>query len=130
MPAGAWKRAIVVGLLALAMLACGSGAEPEFEAADAAYQDAYDAAWVEGCSATEERIREDDPERFDSPTFSSVGVQCDGPVDQMEFNSAVDPVVATEEGRRQGEFDGCAYVYDEIYGDAGEAASGSSYRGC
>ena len=82
-------------------------------AADAAYEEAYGAAWVESCKAAVRDIRKNAPGR-------AAQVQCDQPVEQMEGNTSFDPEVARVEGRRQGTFDGCAYAWDEAYAAGGE----------
>jgi hypothetical protein len=81
--------------------------------ADAAYQEAYAAAWVKSCKATAAKIRKD-------AAGEATRVRCDHPVEQMEGNTSFDAEQSKIEGRRQGTFDGCAYAYDEAYAASGE----------
>ena len=81
--------------------------------ADAAYQEAYAAAWVKSCKATVAKIRKD-------AAGEAARVHCDHPVEQMEGNTSFDAEQSKVEGRRQGTFDGCAYAYDEAYAASGE----------
>jgi hypothetical protein len=91
----------------------GSGAIGSEGAAEAAYQEAYTAAWVKSCKAAVADIGE-------NATRRAAQVDCGRPVEQMEGNTSFDPEQATIEGRRQGTFDGCAYAWDEAYGASGE----------
>jgi len=81
--------------------------------ADAAYQEAYAAAWVKSCNAALAKIRKD-------AAGEAARVRCDRPVEQMEGNTSFDAEQAKVEGRRQGTFDGCAYAWDEAYAASGE----------
>jgi hypothetical protein len=81
--------------------------------ADAAYQEAYAAAWVKSCKTTVAKIRKD-------AAGEAARVHCDHPVEQMEGNTSFDAEQSKNEGRRQGTFDGCAYAYDEAYAASGE----------
>ena len=81
--------------------------------AEAAYQEAYTAAWVKSCKAAIAKIRKDAPEK-------AAQVECDRPVEQMEGNTSFDAEQSRVEGRRQGTFDGCAYAWDEAYAATGE----------
>jgi hypothetical protein len=83
---------------------------------EAAYQEAYAAAWVKSCKAAVAKIRKDAPNRAARP-------HCDKPVEQMEGNTSFDPEQSRVEGSRQGTFDGCAYAWDEAYADSGEVES-------
>jgi hypothetical protein len=83
---------------------------------EAAYQEAYAAAWVTSCKAAVAMIRKDAPNR-------AARAQCDKPVEQMEGNTSFDPEQSRVEGGRQGTFDGCAYAWDEAYADSGEVES-------
>jgi hypothetical protein len=82
-------------------------------AADAAYQDAYAAAWVQACKKAVADLRK-------HVGNQAARVKCDQPVEQMEGNTSFDPAQASAEGRRQGAFDGCAYAWDEAYAAGGE----------
>jgi hypothetical protein len=83
---------------------------------EAAYQEAYAAAWVKSCKAAVAKIRKDAPNR-------AARAKCDQPVEQMEGNTSFDPEQSRVEGGRQGTFDGCAYAWDEAYADSGEVES-------
>ena len=114
------SRALVLVAAVVMLAACGgdsSGSESVAivggEANEAAYQEAYAAAWVKSCKATVAKIRKDaanEPAR----------VHCAHPVAQMEGNTSFDPEQAKVEGARQGTFDGCAYAWDEAYAASGE----------
>jgi hypothetical protein len=91
----------------------GTGAVGGLGAADAAYQDAYAAAWVKSCRRAVADLRKHVGNQV-------ARVKCDQPVDHMEGNSSFDPEQASAEGRRQGVFDGCAYAWDEAYAAGGE----------
>ena len=110
--------ALVAAIVLLA--ACGgdsSGSESVAivggEANEAAYQEAYAAAWVKSCNAAVAKIRNDAPKE-------AARVQCEQPVEQMEGNTSFDPDQAKVEGARQGTFDGCAYAWDDAYAASGE----------
>ena len=110
--------ALVAAVVMLA--ACGgdsSGSESVAivggDANEAAYQEAYAAAWVKSCKAAVAKIRKDAPNK-------AARVQCAHPVAQMEGNTSFDPEQSKVEGRRQGTFDGCAYAWDEAYAASGE----------
>ena len=81
--------------------------------ADAAYQEAYAAAWVKSCKVTVAKIQKE-------AAGKAARVHCDHPVEQMEGNTSFDAEQSKIEGRRQGTFDGCAYAYDEAYAASGE----------
>jgi hypothetical protein len=81
--------------------------------ADAAYQEAYAAAWVKSCEVAVAKIRKE-------AAGHAARVNCDRPVEQMEGNTSFDAEQSKLEGRRQGTFDGCAYAYDEAYAASGE----------
>jgi hypothetical protein len=107
-------------VLALVLAACGgdsggSGSVPavDGEAAEKAYAEAYNAAWVKSCRAAVTAIRKNAPRRAGA-------VNCDQPVEQMEGNTSFDPEQARLEGRQHGTFDGCAYAWDEAYAAGGE----------
>lgn len=91
----------------------GSGPLGGERDAEAAYQEAYTAAWVKSCNAAVADIRKDAARR-------AAAVDCRQPVEQMEGNTSFDPEQAKIEGRRQGTFDGCAYAWDEAYAASGE----------
>mgnify|MGYP006315527131 CR=1 FL=1 len=110
--------ALVAAVVLLA--ACGgdsSGSESVAivggDANEAAYQEAYAAAWVKSCKATVGKIRKD-------AASEAARVHCAHPVAQMEGNTSFDPEQSKVEGRRQGTFDGCAYAWDEAYAASGE----------
>ena len=112
-------RALVFLTLMLAA-ACGGDSDPGGtgglggeQAAEAAYQEAYTAAWVKSCQAAAADISKDAARR-------AAEVDCERPVEQMEGNTSFDPEQARIEGRRQGTFDGCAYAWDEAYAASGE----------
>lgn len=115
------SRAFVLVSAVLLLAGCGgeSGGGAESVAivgggeADAAYQEAYAAAWVKSCKAAVTKIQKDAPGR-------AGGVNCDQPVEQMEGNTSFDVEQSKVEGRRQGTFDGCAYAWDEAYAASGE----------
>jgi hypothetical protein len=114
------RHALVLVSAVLLLTACGgesSGADSVAivggDANEAAYQEAYAAAWVRSCEAAVAKIRKDAPSQADR-------VQCDRPVEQMEGNTSFDPEQSRVEGRRQGTFDGCAYAWDEAYAATGE----------
>lgn len=116
-----WMRhALVLVSAVLLLTACGgesSGADSVAivggDANEAAYQEAYAAAWVKSCKAAVAKIRKDAPKQ-------AARVQCEQPVEQMEGNTSFDPEQSRVEGRRQGTFDGCAYAWDEAYAASGE----------
>jgi hypothetical protein len=81
--------------------------------ADAAYEEAYAAAWVKSCKAAVAKIQR-------NAAGEAARVRCDHPVEQMEGNTSFDAEQSKIEGRRQGTFDGCAYAYDEAYAASGE----------
>ena len=81
--------------------------------ADAAYQEAYAAAWVKSCKVTVAKIQKE-------AAGKAARVHCDHPVEQMEGNTSFDAEQSKIEGGRQGTFDGCAYAYDEAYAASGE----------
>ncbi|MGH3062771.1 MAG: hypothetical protein ACRDMK_00380 [Gaiellaceae bacterium] len=110
--------ALVAAVVLLA--ACGgdsSGSESVAivggDANEAAYQEAYAAAWVKSCKAAVAKIRKD-------AASAAARVHCARPVAQMEGNTSFDPEQSKVEGRRQGTFDGCAYAWDEAYAASGE----------
>jgi hypothetical protein len=114
------SHALVVVSAVMLLTACGgesSGADSVAIVgggeADAAYQEAYAAAWVSSCKAAVTKIRKDAPDR-------AARVSCDQPVEQMEGNTSFDAEQSKVEGRRQGTFDGCAYAWDEAYAASGE----------
>jgi hypothetical protein len=91
----------------------GPGAAGGLGAADAAYQEAYAAAWVKACKQAVADLRKQVGNR-------AARVKCDQPVEHMEGNTSFDPAEASAEGRRQGAFDGCAYAWDDAYAAGGE----------
>lgn len=112
-------RALVL-LCALILAGCGgdSGGSESVAvigegSAEAAYQEAYKAAWVKSCKGAVARIRKESANR-------AADVKCDQPVEQMEGNTSFDAEQSRIEGRRQGTFDGCAYAWDEAYAESGE----------
>ncbi len=112
-------RALVL-VCALALAGCGgdSGGGETVAilgggGAEAAYQEAYTAAWVKSCKGALAEIRK-------NPASKAAQVKCDQPVEQMEGNTSFDAEQAKVEGRRQGTFDGCAYAWDEAYAATGE----------
>ena len=114
------SRALVLVSAVVLLTACGgesSGADSVAivggDANEAAYQEAYAAAWVKSCKAAVAKIRKDAPNQ-------AARVQCEQPVEQMEGNTSFDPEQSKGEGRRQGTFDGCAYAWDEAYAASGE----------
>jgi uncharacterized protein YgiB involved in biofilm formation len=114
------SRALALVAAAVLMAACGgesSGADSVAivggDANEAAYQEAYAAAWVKSCKAALAKILKDAPNQ-------AARVNCERPVEQMEGNTSFDPEQSKVEGRRQGTFDGCAYAYDEAYAATGE----------
>lgn len=114
-------RGVAVALSVVALAACGGGdgdgggppAEGGQAAAEQAFAKSYRSSWVTACKAAIADIRKTHPKRV-------AGVTCTRPVEQMEGNTSFDPAVAAEEGRHQGTFDGCAYVWDEAYKTGGE----------
>jgi hypothetical protein len=113
-------HALAVVSAVVLLAACGgesSGADSVAivggDANEAAYQEAYAAAWVKSCKAARAKILKDAP-------GEAARVQCERPVEQMEGNTSFDPEQSKVEGRRQGTFDGCAYAYDEAYATSGE----------
>jgi hypothetical protein len=117
----AGTRALAVVVLALVVPACGSdgagGDAPPAQggeaSAEAAFEKSYRDAWVSSCRDALADIRKRDAKR-------AAAVECSRPVEQMEGNTSYDAVVAAEEGRHQGTFDGCAYAWDEAYKASGE----------
>ena len=114
------SRALVLVSAVVLLTACGgesSGGESVAivggEATEAAYQEAYAAAWVKSCKASVAKIRKD-------AANEAARVHCENPVAQMEGNTSFDPEQAKVEGARQGTFDGCAYAWDEAYAASGE----------
>ena len=114
------SRALVLVSAVVLLTACGgesSGGESVAivggEATEAAYQEAYAAAWVKSCKASVAKIRKD-------AANEAARVHCAHPVAQMEGNTSFDPEQSKVEGRRQGTFDGCAYAWDEAYAASGE----------
>lgn len=114
-------RALVL-VCALLLTGCGGGGDSGGGesvavvgggAAEAAYQEAYTAAWVKSCKSAVTKIRKDAASR-------AARVKCDQPVEQMEGNTSFDAEQSKVEGRRQGTFDGCAYAWDEAYAAGGE----------
>jgi hypothetical protein len=113
-------RALVL-VSALLLMGCGGesgGAESVAvlgaAESEAAYQEAYTAAWIKSCKAAAAEIRKEAAGR-------AAQIRCDQPVEQMEGNTSFDPEQSRAEGRRQGTFDGCAYAWDEAYAAGGEA---------
>jgi hypothetical protein len=88
----------------------GASAVGNEQSIEAAYREAYDAAWVKACRAAAASLRKRD-------VAGAGKVECAKPVEQMEGNTSFDAAQAREEGRRQGEFDGCAYAWDETYAE-------------
>ena len=114
------RHALVLVSAVVLLTACGgesSGAESVAivggDENEAAYQEAYAAAWVKSCKAAVAKIRKDAPNQ-------AARVECKQPVEQMEGNTSFDPEQSKVEGRRQGTFDGCAYAWDEAYAASGE----------
>ena len=111
-----------VALLCTALLlaACGgesgdggrSNAVGNEESAEVAYRQAYTAAWIKSCRAAAASLREREG------GSGAAQIKCGKPVDQMEGNTSYDPEQAGQEGRRQGEYDGCAYAWDETYANS------------
>lgn len=76
---------------------------------DAAYEQAYKDAWVKACRAAVADIRRSDASR------RNMKVRCARPKGQQEGNTGFDPRLARAQGREEGQFDGCAYAWDEAY---------------
>jgi hypothetical protein len=113
------SRALVLAFVLL-LVGCGGDSDGGESVAivgggeaDAAYQEAYAAAWVTSCKAAVAKIRKD-------AAGEAARVHCDRPVEQMEGNTSFDAEQSKVEGRRQGTFEGCAYAYDEAYAASGE----------
>lgn len=112
-------RAVLVCLVVLLSAACGgepgenggASAVGNEESVEAAYRRAYTAAWVRSCRAAAASLRKRE-------VAGAGEVECAKPVEQMEGNTSFDPEEARQEGRRHGEFDGCAYAWDETYAES------------
>lgn len=102
--------AVCIGLVAAACGESGGTAPPVGgQKGNAAYEQEYKDAWVKACKAAVADIRRRDASRRNTK------VGCARPKGQQEGNTAFDPQLAREQGREDGQFDGCAYAWDEAY---------------
>ena len=113
------SHALVLVSAVVLLAACGgesSGADSVAivggDANEAAYQEAYAAAWVKSCKAAVAKIRNDAPNE---------PLRCSASSRWSRWR-ATRPSIRASEGRRPpaGHFDGCAYAWDEAYAAGGE----------